>query len=325
LKNFTKLLLNSALALFLFLIAIEIGIQLYVDRIIKRSRMYVSDSLCGWRLLPNLDIERLNSKKEIFHIVTDRDGIRGISPWGDDFKKKILILGDSLAFGEGVDVSDRFDSIISGLQNNFTILNLAVSGYGTDQEFIAGRKYFPNLKEGDVLLIVSSNNDFYDILSKSSISGRPKPWFEFRERGLKEFHPRLGFGEFLADNSFIFFWLKLKSFLGAKKDSDLSDGFSRGLKLYAEIMKTETADLRKKKVFIVIAFFGKRYIKDEEKALVDNMFKDITQQFNIKYISLDDVLLKYQGNPYFLPCCHWGKELHKVVAYALNEFLKILH
>jgi hypothetical protein len=70
--------------------------------------MFRSDAQTGWSNAPNLLTTRINAAGEEWSIRTDESGQRLVVQ-NPRAKRRILILGDSLSFGEGVDINDRFD------------------------------------------------------------------------------------------------------------------------------------------------------------------------------------------------------------------------
>jgi len=62
---------------------------------------------------------------------------------------RILVLGDSHAFGFGVPLDKHFTKLLEGYFTNVEVMNLGVSGYGVDQELLflrdTGFAYHPDL------------------------------------------------------------------------------------------------------------------------------------------------------------------------------------
>ncbi len=62
---------------------------------------------------------------------------------------RILLLGDSRSFGFGVPIEQHFSRILEGYFTNLDVINMAVDGYGIDQELLLlemeGFKYQPDL------------------------------------------------------------------------------------------------------------------------------------------------------------------------------------
>jgi hypothetical protein len=59
------------------------------------------------------------------------------------------LLGDSFAMGDGVERGELFADVLENLLPKTEVVNLGVSGYGTDQELLTylrrGRQYRPDV------------------------------------------------------------------------------------------------------------------------------------------------------------------------------------
>lgn len=97
-------------------------------------------------------------------------------------RPRILLLGDSVAFGYGVADEDTFAAALEA--RGYEVINLAVPGYGTDQALLRlqyeGVAYRPDV----VLLHFCAHNDFADNASRTYFYDglHPKPYFTL-ERG----------------------------------------------------------------------------------------------------------------------------------------------
>src|SRR6516164_6294875 len=89
-------------------VAAEAALRLYASYVTKRDDLFRSDAQTGWSNAPNLLTTRINAAGEKWSIRTDQNGERLIAQ-NPGAGHKILILGDSLSFGEGIDIEDRFD------------------------------------------------------------------------------------------------------------------------------------------------------------------------------------------------------------------------
>jgi len=76
--------------------------------------------------------------------------------------KRILLLGDSFVFGEGVNIDDRFDTKLGALLDksgqNTLIINTGVGGWGTLQQTTYARDHF-DLFKPDIIVITFCGND----------------------------------------------------------------------------------------------------------------------------------------------------------------------
>ena len=181
----------------------ELGVRIYAAFIVKRQKIHRPDSVCGWRTLPNLNMQRLDPDGRPWQLITDERGVRGPSSWTSDNRKRILILGDCFVLGDGVNLLKRFDRRIAALEPTWDIIALGGLGYGTDQELLLGKEYFGLLRSGDICIFNTYINDFSDILRKS-FEGRAKPWFTLSGGILTEHPPVIGAKEILREKSYIF-------------------------------------------------------------------------------------------------------------------------
>ena len=160
---------NAVINTCLFIVSIIVAIllaegaaQIYAYKIAKQGKLFEPDTITGWKVKPQIEIQRKNADGNIWTIKTDKNGFRSGRYW-DSKEKIVLILGDSFAFGEGVDVEDRFDTTIKN--QGYFVLNTGVMGYGTDQQFLKAKPYLAHLNKGDIVIALTSFNDFFDIFS----------------------------------------------------------------------------------------------------------------------------------------------------------------
>lgn len=150
-------------------------------------------------------------------------------------RTRVLMLGDSIAFGYGVADEDTFAALLE--QRGYEIVNLAVPGYGTDQSLLRlereGMAYSPDV----VLLHFCLHNDFVDNASRTYFYDglHPKPYFTVDQGRLvlHERHLRLSLLDRLAlwmhERSQLFNRLGGRPALGgseraASKEAALRDG-----------------------------------------------------------------------------------------------------
>ena len=147
------------------------------DDFMSEERLGQYDEHLGWRLRPNADVR--NEVREFSHgIRTNSAGFRDdeTSLERPESKRRILLLGDSYCMGDGVErekgIADRLERLLP----NTEVVNLAVNGYGTDQELllyeIEGHRY-----EVDVVLLgFMSSNDVTNNVALEQY-GKRKPAF----------------------------------------------------------------------------------------------------------------------------------------------------
>jgi hypothetical protein len=125
-------------------------------------------------------------------------------------RTRLLVLGDSVAFGFGVADGETFSADLE--RDGYEVVNLAVPGYGTDQALLRlereGLAYHPDA----VLLHFCLQNDFVDNASTTYFYDglHPKPYFTLEGGALVPHldHLRLGplarVGLWLHERSFLF-------------------------------------------------------------------------------------------------------------------------
>jgi lysophospholipase L1-like esterase len=158
LKNLALLFISTVIALLLGEIALRLvgWSPLYVSP--ERDHFWKYDSLLGWAHQPG--------QEGIFETPQVRTFVRinqkGLRDREHSYErpnntKRILVIGDSFAWGYGVEESERFSQLLE-TSLGVEIINAGVSGYSTDQELLwfrsEGVKYKPDL----VVLIFTGND-----------------------------------------------------------------------------------------------------------------------------------------------------------------------
>jgi len=153
------------------LFIIEIFMRVLPDEFLRRNLsgfdekgIYVNDDTLGYRVSPNL--ETLFKGKSL---TTDSRGFRK-NPTFDtenpDFS--LLIIGDSYAFGEGVDDKNNFPAILGNIYKDrykelsVKVVNAGVQGFGNDQELKLLAGTCDDINPDMVVLTVYTGNDFAD-------------------------------------------------------------------------------------------------------------------------------------------------------------------
>jgi hypothetical protein len=136
------------------------------------QRMYMFDSLLGWRVRPNLEAARVP-----YITYTDMHGFRILPNEPRDTQSfDVMLVGDSFCFGSWYSAEDSVAGLFKLAHPRLRIANTAVPGYGTDQELLALQRYAPLLKQGGLVILLTYVNDFDDIRDRWE-EVREKPWF----------------------------------------------------------------------------------------------------------------------------------------------------
>ena len=159
--NLSLIILSTLFALSLSEIALRlIGLNpLYVSP--ERDRFWKYDSLLGWAHQPGQEgIFETPQFRTVVRINANGLRDRRHSYERQNDIKRILVLGDSFAWGYGVEESERFSQLLEEALG-VEVINAGVSGYSTDQELLwyrnEGIKY-----ETDLVIVVVAGNDVGD-------------------------------------------------------------------------------------------------------------------------------------------------------------------
>lgn len=224
----------------------------------------------------------------------------------------MLVLGDSFAFGQGIDVGDRFDSVLEREVPGLSIVNLGVMGYGPDQELIGGRAWWSSLRGDDWLVVLTHGGDFWDLMQRRH-AGRAKPWFERADDRVVEHPPRVTWQEGLRDRSYLLSlagrWIQARGSRPAPRE------FERARDLYRALLVAETSPLRDRGVRVLLAHHWDR---PEGPAFDLPEFFESLCAGRFRCLALDDVLDPRTG---MQADGHWSPEGHRAVASALRTVL----
>lgn len=227
--------LSSLFTLFL----LEIALRIFSPQSLYtfEQGLFVSDPRIGYRLAKNR--RSWHSQPEYSYIIeTNSLGFRGPEP-RPGAKFKILITGDSFAFGQGVPESDTFTQIIrkhfEKRNIDVDVFNTSVPGYGFINEIGVIKEVLPRYKPHLVLHFFYWNDLSNIKLSSQVLNG-------YLVMGLTRFdHIRA----FLNQNSHLFVFTKSIVYRARTPPSvnDQQASFSRAVMEYAadrlrDMMKT---------------------------------------------------------------------------------------
>lgn len=115
----------------------------------RLPKIFIPDSVLGYKLIPNISRNTFTSDFQVIY-KTNSVGLRE-KEIEDTDKFKILFLGDSMTFGEGVPYGSRFSDLIEKEIKNVYTINAGVPGYGIHQMYLWLRCYGMNLKPNLVI------------------------------------------------------------------------------------------------------------------------------------------------------------------------------
>lgn len=178
----------------LLLLAVEVvarfttgGVGRLPERTAGTRALWRYDERLGWSLRPGASADtrlenatRPGPDAAIAHI--NSAGLRG-PEIRQDRPRRILVLGDSFAFGVGVDDDHTLAAQLGALLgSSWEVLNGGVSGYSTEQELL----WFERLEwlRPEIVVLVVCDNDFAANTEDAAYEVYRKPVFELTDGGL---------------------------------------------------------------------------------------------------------------------------------------------
>jgi len=114
------------------------------------------EPLIGWKGRSNVDAH--HHLDDVFHVTTDVEGWRGQTTLESS---DIVVLGDSFAWGYGIDDAHFFANVVAP---GLTVKTVGVMGYNLAQEFLWLERLAPRLRGKLVVWLVYLGNDLIDTL-----------------------------------------------------------------------------------------------------------------------------------------------------------------
>jgi hypothetical protein len=118
--------------------------------------MWDVDNTLGWKLCTNKSFMHHSTYFDVRYTMNSlgfRDKQRGILKEPDTYR--ILLYGDSQIFGWGVPENKRFSNVVERSQPNLEIWNMAIPGYGLDQQILLYKEIESTLQADHVVFFVS--------------------------------------------------------------------------------------------------------------------------------------------------------------------------
>ena len=345
-NNNRSVLINLSLLLFstvLALVLSEIGLRLlgfepfYVSP--ERDHFWKYDSLLGWAHEPGqvgvFETEQFQTEVRI-----NEKGLRDRSHSYErqNDVERIQVLGDSYAWGYGVEESERFSQLLEA-DLGVEVINAGVSGYSTDQELIwyenEGVKY-----ETDLVVLVVTGNDVGDNSRQLVNNIYYKPRFVFKDGQLEPTGypiPQTNFwGKIvysLSQRSSLAYFLTLRYFdlralyVTMRSDSDQVGSPASGDKVQAEPFKLTIAlinDMRTiaelhQSTFMVVSNNNWWNLSSDEtyEDFVATMQRDgllVLDVESMQGFDPDEMKIPDDG--------HWNRSGHKFAAQEIEAFIE---
>jgi hypothetical protein len=196
------------------LVVIIVGAELLArwcapDYLVRTRGFHVFSETYGWVPRKGASVV-IDGKRVSFNARGFRGRDFAIPKAGD--WTRVVVLGDSIAFGLRVSDEETFTHLLDVRDNGIEAANLAVQGYGPGQELLVLMREGLRLDPDVVILAFCLGNDFADALLQVSLFDGKTPKPRFRLLGgqllLDDSNLRLSglrrMEQFLADESHLF-------------------------------------------------------------------------------------------------------------------------
>ena len=337
--NLSLIIVSTLFALFLSEIAVRyIGLKpMYVSP--ERDKFWKYDPVLGWAHQPG--------QEGVFETPQFRTAVRinekGLRDRSHSYTRqnaneRILVLGDSFAWGYGVEESERFSQLLEKSMD-VEVINAGVSGYSTDQELLwykrEGIKY-----ETDLVILELAGNDVGDNDRQlvSAIYYKPKfvlengqlvppsyqvPKTNLQGRLIYSISQRSALAFFLVQRYFDLQSLYAKS----KSNSDHANSPASSISAKREDFKLtmalldeirNTAESRKAK-FMIVA--NNRWWENTSGGTYKDFISDLQ---NEGFLVLDvESMPGFDPNTMLIPNDgHWNQSGHEFVADQIKDFIE---
>jgi hypothetical protein len=121
--------------------------------------LFEIDNYLGWKLQAGKNAIHHSRYFDVVYSINAlgyRDKPR--NPSKDENIYRILLYGDSQVFGWGVPEDQRFSNVVEDQKQSLEIWNLAVPGYGVDQQILSYEKRGKSFSADEVIFFFWQNN-----------------------------------------------------------------------------------------------------------------------------------------------------------------------
>jgi lysophospholipase L1-like esterase len=247
--------------------------------------------------------------------------------------RRVVVIGDSVGFGWGIPEDRHFAALLDTALPETEVINLSLSGYGTDQEYLRlkeeGLMFAPDL----VVLQVTPND--FDEVQHAFYNQKPKPYFIRQPGGslmlanvpvtgasvpAREFYRQsipLPFREWLGWNSYAYTWLNEK-YYGVRRRSAPQTGkplprySAHSVALFGDIVALLKRTLDEAGVQLLIVHAAKEV--SEQRPFTDATIPllDLSAKF-------DDYARETGAAAMFSDGFHWNERGHAIAAAEASK------
>lgn len=293
---------------------LEVLAQLWVRSVARRGKLFTPDTILGWKPFPNLSMVRRNADGEEWRVITDSQGWRQPTVSTPGARRRIIVLGDSFAFGEGVAVERRFDQLLGANHAEWELRNFGVMGYGTDQQLLA--LDVASVRPNDAVLLLTYQNDMIDVL-RPRFAGRAKPYYEMASDSIVLRLPSIRWRERVRD------WSYLAALILARRERPAHDyrmgEWRHGVRLYHALVRAAAETISSKGARFIVAHHGDSLLI--RGSGLAQPYSGLDSIPGLTVVSLDESIAVCGKTGHQLRDGHWNALGHRCAAKKLNSVL----
>jgi hypothetical protein len=345
-----RLVFGNLLVLLYLLLFLEIGTRVVGVHFPAISRpgidgvrgLWVYDETTGWFHAPLATAEAYGGGPDRGWVRINSLGLRGkeLQP-NLERLTRILVFGDSFVFGVGVDEENLLTSHLERLLQPFfpdgvEVVNMGVSGYSTDQEYLLLEEFGERL-DPDVVILVVCDNDYIANSEDFAYRRYYKPYFDIDDDG--ELHRRNVPVPRLTRSQEIKLWLGQESNLwNFVRSRESTNSMVNVFVSWFQVEVPRSPRRPYKTTRAIVSLFANRVEglgaellvtstgrQGENPDLFDNLSRQLRSE-RIQHLDLLPVLeearRRHPDRHWQLPGdMHWDRDAHELAALTIADYL----
>jgi peptidoglycan/xylan/chitin deacetylase (PgdA/CDA1 family) len=257
----------------------------------ERTLAYRHDAELGW--FPKADNRVTYTGSRTIHIAHNAMGFRDREHARKKTRPRLVFVGDSFVWGYDVEAEERFTEHVQAAFDTIEVLNLGVSGYGTDQSYLLLQKFWDDF-DPDAVIYMFSETDVEDNAVNFNYGAYYKPYYVLGEAGLE-------LRGVPVPRSSI--WSRLKSMVGLYRRPRAENG----AEITARLITAMSRFVRSKGGSFAVGLI------DEHPVVRRHLTMERIPFFDLTHV---DQRYRYPEHGF-----HWTPEGHRLVSRAVQAFL----
>ena len=264
----------------------------------------------GYRLHPARRLEEYYppARPRRIAIHANAEGFRSARDFGGgDARSHVVVLGDSMVFGSGVEEGERFTERLEAMEPGWRVDNMGMVAYGTDL-MLRALETVAVAPPPDVVVLGIFSHDLYRVMPEATGVGFPLPRYVLRDGQLVTV-------SYPARPA----WSRLRLVEGVRYVRWRYGGPSYALN--AAILDRFRALAEERRFTPAIVFLPPRRERWDDRVRRRWLAGEAARRA-VAYLDLSDVVHAAGGEALYIPDdAHWNARGHEVAAEALHPFL----